>query len=80
MLVAGVPAAIVARQLGHSSPAVTTTVYEHLLDDGLLDVALDVLARVHRERHSGQSSCASGTPSERPCASASARPVTSPRA
>ena len=40
MLVSGVPAAVVARQLGHASSQVTTSVYEHLLDDGLLDVAL----------------------------------------
>jgi integrase len=40
MLVAGVPAPVVARQLGHASSQVTTSVYEHLLDDGLLDVAL----------------------------------------
>ena len=39
---AGIPAAVVARQLGHSSSQVTTSVYEHLLSDGPLDLALEV--------------------------------------
>jgi integrase len=44
MLNGGKAAAVVARQLGHASSAVTTSVYEHLLHDGLLDDALDVFA------------------------------------
>jgi integrase len=45
MLTGGKAAAVVARQLGHASSQVTTTVYEHLLYDGLLDDALDVFSR-----------------------------------
>ena len=33
---------VVARQLGHKDSRITTRVYEHLLDDGLLDAALSV--------------------------------------
>ena len=40
MLTAGVSPVVVARQLGHASSAITTSVYEHLLDDGLLDEAV----------------------------------------
>ena len=40
MLTRGVSAVVVARQLGHASSAITTTVYEHLLEDTLLDEAL----------------------------------------
>src|SRR5262249_20311966 len=42
MLTGGKSAVLVARQLGHKDSRITTTVYEHLLDDGLLDDALDV--------------------------------------
>jgi hypothetical protein len=40
MLTVGVSPVVVARQLGHASSAITTSVYEHLLDDGLLDEAV----------------------------------------
>lgn len=40
MLSAGVSAVVVAAQLGHASSAITHAVYEHLLDDGALDVAV----------------------------------------
>lgn len=40
MLTRGVSPVVVARQLGHASSAVTTSVYEHLLEDGLLDEAV----------------------------------------
>ena len=36
------PEAAAARQLGHASSQVTTSAYEHQLDDGLLDDALTV--------------------------------------
>jgi integrase len=42
MLTGGKSAVVVARQLGHRDSRVTTQVYEHLLDDGLLDDALAV--------------------------------------
>ena len=68
MLGDGVPLPAVVRQLRRADSRITARVYEHLqpLDDGVLDVALDVFARIDRKSHSGQSSCASGTPSERP--------------
>jgi integrase len=40
MLSAGVPAVVVAAQLGHASSAITHAVYEHLLDDTALDAAV----------------------------------------
>ena len=40
MLTAGKPLPVVARQLGHASSEITARVYEHLLDDALLDDAL----------------------------------------
>jgi len=42
MLTNGTSAVVVARQLGHKDSRITTRVYEHLLDDGLLDAALSV--------------------------------------
>ena len=42
MLTGGKSAVVVARQLGHRDSRITTQVYEHLMDDGLLDDALDV--------------------------------------
>jgi integrase len=41
MLTASKPLPVVARQLGHASSKITAAVYEHLLDDALLDDALD---------------------------------------
>jgi len=41
MLTAGKPLPVVARQLGHASSKITAAVYEHLLDDALLDDALE---------------------------------------
>ena len=40
MLTRGVSPVVVARQLGHASSAITTSVYEHLLEDALLDEAV----------------------------------------
>jgi integrase len=47
MLCDGVPLPVVARQLGHADSRITAGTYEHLqlLDDGVLDVALDVFTR-----------------------------------
>jgi integrase len=45
MLTGGKSAVVVARQLGHKDSRITTQVYEHLLDDGLLDDALNVFER-----------------------------------
>jgi integrase len=42
MLTGGKTLPVVARQLGHASSAITAAVYEHLLDDALLDDALEV--------------------------------------
>ncbi len=42
MLAAGVPLIVVSRQLGHSNPQVTATVYAHLLADSQLDEAAAV--------------------------------------
>ncbi len=39
MLAAGVPLIVVSRQLGHSTPQVTASVYAHLLSDAQLDQA-----------------------------------------
>lgn len=47
MLTGGKAAVVVARQLGHLDSRITTQVYEHLLNDGLLDDVLDVF-RVFR--------------------------------
>jgi integrase len=41
MLTASKPLPVVARQLGHASSKITAQVYEHLLEDALLDDALD---------------------------------------
>jgi integrase len=45
MLTAGKPLPVVARQLGHASSKITAEVYEHLLDDELLDDALEAFDR-----------------------------------
>jgi integrase len=41
MLTARKPLPVVARQLGHASSEITARVYGHLLDDALLDDALE---------------------------------------
>jgi integrase len=45
MLTARKPLPVVARQLGHASSEITARVYEHLLDDALLDDALEAFER-----------------------------------
>ena len=45
MLTAGNPLPVVARQLGHASSEITARVYEHLLDDALLDDAVGCFDR-----------------------------------
>ena len=44
-LAAGVPLIVVSRQLGHSNPQVTATVYAHLLSDAQLDDVAAVFER-----------------------------------
>jgi integrase len=45
LLTASKPLPVVARQLGHASSKITAAVYEHLLEDSLLDDALDAFER-----------------------------------
>ena len=45
MLASGVPLIVVSRQLGHSNPHITATIYAHLLGDSQLDEAAAVFDR-----------------------------------
>ena len=56
MLAGGKKASTVANQLGHANSHVTTSVYEHLLHDDLLDDALDVFQRSDVAQHVAQPS------------------------
>jgi hypothetical protein len=49
LLKAGVPLKVVSERLGHSSPASTMTVYQHVLP-GMQRDAADVFARLITER------------------------------
>ena len=51
MLTAGKSLPVVARQLGHGSSQITATVYEHLLDDALLDDALEAFSEAFESPH-----------------------------
>ena len=42
MLAHGIPLIVVSRQLGHSNPNITATIYAHLLSDVQLDTAAAV--------------------------------------
>jgi integrase len=58
MLTGGKSAVVVARQLGHRDARIMTQVYEHLLDDGLLDGALTLSYRDHTGDHAGEEEAA----------------------
>jgi integrase len=49
LLKAGVPLKVVSERLGHSSPAFTMTVYQHVIP-GMQRDAADVFARLITER------------------------------
>jgi integrase len=51
MLTAGKSLPVVARQLGHASSQITAMVYEHLLDDALLDDALEAFSEAFESPH-----------------------------